>query len=80
MSRASNGRFAPRSETGPNVRSPDGIDLTPGTLFADILGWVDNGTEADRIRPTIVEMFRERARTRPDAVAIVDEHRSQRLL
>ncbi|MGW0474178.1 amino acid adenylation domain-containing protein [Streptomyces coeruleorubidus] len=119
-------------------RSPDGIDLTPGTLFADVLGWVDNGgagpgdwevgaddrsitvpagvapadaqlalddladfpdrplgtigpsgvaerlellarwndTEADRIRPTIVQMFREQARTRPDAVAIVDEHRS----
>ncbi|WP_413105299.1 amino acid adenylation domain-containing protein [Streptomyces sp. Inha503] len=119
-------------------RSPDGIDLTPGTLFADILGWVDNGgtapggweigadersivlpegvgpadaqlalddladfpdrpigtigpadvaarlealarwndTEADRIRPTIVEMFHEQARTRPDAVAIVDERRS----
>lgn len=119
-------------------RSPDGIDLTPGTLFADVLGWVDNGgagsgdwevgadgrsitvpatvapadaqlalddladfpdrplgtigpssaaarlelmarwndTQADRIRPTIVEMFREQARTRPDAVAVVDEHRS----
>ncbi|TPQ16625.1 non-ribosomal peptide synthetase [Streptomyces sporangiiformans] len=125
-------------------RSPDGIDLTPGTLFADVLGWVDNGgdgpggwevgaegadgadgrsisvpegvepadaqlalddladfpdrpigtistagvaarlealaewndTEADRVRPTIVEMFREQARTRPDAVAIVDEQRS----
>ncbi|MFH8897522.1 amino acid adenylation domain-containing protein [Streptomyces coeruleorubidus] len=118
-------------------RSPDGIDLAPGTLFADVLGWVDNGgagpgdwevgadgrsitvpdrvapadaqlalddladfpdrplgtigpssvaarlellahwndTESDRIRPTIVEMFREQARTRPDAVAIVDEHR-----
>ncbi|MFE5118151.1 amino acid adenylation domain-containing protein [Streptomyces sp. NPDC056669] len=118
--------------------SPDGIDLTPGTLFADVLGWVDNGgagpagweigaddlsitvpegvgpgdarlalddltefpdrpigtispsgvaarlealagwndTEADRVRPTIVEMFHERARSRPDAVAIVDEHRS----
>ncbi|MEV0218788.1 amino acid adenylation domain-containing protein [Streptomyces sp. NPDC050704] len=122
-------------------RSPDGIDLTPGTLFADVLGWVDNGgegpggwaareagadgwgiavpdgvmrvdaqlalddladfpdrpiatiapssvaarlaalaewndTDADRVRPTIVEMFREQARTRPDAVAIVDKHRS----
>ncbi|MYS93150.1 MULTISPECIES: non-ribosomal peptide synthetase [Streptomyces] len=119
-------------------RSPDGIDLTPGTLFADVLGWVDNGgaglggwevgadgrsvtvpdavepadaqlalddladfpdrplgtvgpssvaarlellarwndTDADRVRPTIVEMFREQARTRPDAVAIVDERRS----
>ncbi|CDR01846.1 non-ribosomal peptide synthetase [Streptomyces iranensis] len=119
-------------------RSPHDIDLTPGTLFADILGWVDNGgtapdgwevgadersivlpggvgpadaqlalddlaefpdrpigtigpagvaarlealagwndTETDRVRPTIVEMFREQARTRPDAVAIVDERRS----
>ncbi|MFF5584930.1 non-ribosomal peptide synthetase [Streptomyces hygroscopicus] len=119
-------------------RSPDGIDLTSGTLFADVLGWADNGgtaldgweigadgrsivlpggvgpadaqlalddladfpdrplgtigpdgaaarlealagwndTQADRVRPTIVEMFHEQARTRPDAVAIVDEHRS----
>ncbi|WP_063731814.1 non-ribosomal peptide synthetase [Streptomyces sp. RTd22] len=119
-------------------RSPDGIDLTPATLFADVLGWVDNGgatpgewevgadgrsitvpegvvpddaqlalddladfpdrplgtigpssvaarlgtlaewndTHADRVRPTIVEMFHEQARTRPDAIAIVDEHRS----
>ncbi|MGW1957800.1 amino acid adenylation domain-containing protein [Streptomyces sp. NPDC001920] len=116
----------------------DGIDLTPGTLFADVLGWVDNGgaapagwavgadgrsisvpdgvepadaqlalddladfpdrplgtigpsdmttrlrelaewndTHAERARPTIVEMFREQARTRPDAVAVVDERRS----
>ena len=112
-------------------RSPDGIDLTPGTLFADVLRWVDDGgsapagwevgadgrsiavpagvapadaqlalddladfpdrpvgtigpvgpearikaltewndTAADRDRPTVVEMFREQARTRPDAVA-----------
>ncbi|MEC4570448.1 non-ribosomal peptide synthetase [Streptomyces virginiae] len=119
-------------------RSPDGMDLTPATLFADVLGRVDNGgggaagweigadarsitlpegvppaeaqlalddladfpdrplgtiapssvaarieslarwndTGADRLRPTIVEMFREQARTRPDAVAVVDEHRS----
>ncbi|MER6446528.1 amino acid adenylation domain-containing protein [Streptomyces venezuelae] len=125
-------------------RSPDGLDLTPGTLFADVLGWADNGgagtagwevgtdgpdgaagrsitlpegvvpadaqlalddladfpdrplstigpsgieqrlatlarwndTGADRIRPTVVEMFREQARLRPDAVAVVDEHRS----
>ncbi|MCW8376726.1 non-ribosomal peptide synthetase [Streptomyces justiciae] len=117
-------------------QSPDGIDLTPGTLFADVLGWVDNGgtsagsrqddgvavpvpdgvdladaqlalddladfpdrplgtvgpssvaarlealavwnaTDADRVRPTLVEMFLEQARTRPDAVAIVDEHRT----
>ncbi|MFD9502564.1 amino acid adenylation domain-containing protein [Streptomyces sp. NPDC060035] len=117
---------------------PDGLDLAPGTLFADVLGWVDNGgsapggwevgpdgrsiavpedvlpsdaqfalddlaefpdrpigsigpsgvaariealaewndTEADRVRPTIVEMFREQARARPDAVAVIDEHRS----
>ncbi|MFI9544742.1 amino acid adenylation domain-containing protein [Streptomyces sp. NPDC052016] len=118
--------------------SPDGIDLTPATLFADVLAWVDNGgtapggwevgadgrsitvpegvvpadaqlalddladfpdrplgtiapadtaarlealaewndNQADRIRPTLVEMFREQARTRPDAVAVVDERRS----
>ncbi|WP_369275542.1 amino acid adenylation domain-containing protein [Streptomyces sp. R11] len=117
---------------------PDGIDLTAGTLFTEVLGWVDNGgdgpggwevgadgrsiavpdgvalaeaqlalddladfpdrplgtigpssvaarlaalaewndTQAERVRPTIVEMFREQARTRPDAVALVDEHRS----
>ncbi|MGW0790524.1 amino acid adenylation domain-containing protein [Streptomyces sp. NPDC002911] len=119
-------------------RSPDGVDLTSGTLFADVLRWVDNGgsapadwevgadgrsirtpegvvradaqlalddladfpdrslgtigpvgaaariealagwndTDAGRVRPTVVEMFREQARIRPDAVAIVDEHRS----
>ncbi|MFI6284180.1 amino acid adenylation domain-containing protein [Streptomyces sp. NPDC051018] len=119
-------------------RGPDGIDLTPGTLFADVLGWVDNGgdgpagwevgadgrsialpdgvapadaqlalddladfpdrpigtigpsgaaerteeltrwndTGADRVRPSLVELFREQARTRPDAVAVVDGHRS----
>ncbi|MFD7501290.1 amino acid adenylation domain-containing protein [Streptomyces sp. NPDC059850] len=118
--------------------SPDGIDLTPATLFADVLAWVDNGgagpeswavgadgrsiavpegvvradaqlalddladfpdrplgtigpssvaarldalaewndNTAERVRPTIVEMFHEQARTRPDAIAIVDEHRS----
>ncbi|MEU0157386.1 amino acid adenylation domain-containing protein [Streptomyces sp. NPDC006261] len=117
---------------------PDGIDLTPGTAFADVLGWVDNGgggspgwevgadglsitvpdevrpaeaqlalddlagfpdrpvgtigpssivarmetlarwndNRADRVRPTVMEMFREQARTRPDAAAIVDEHRT----
>lgn len=122
-------------------RSPEGIDLAPGTLFADVLGWVDNGgagpggwevdagdpdgwrvavpedvtpadaqlalndladfpdrpigtigpssaaarletlarwndTTADRVRPTIVEMFREQARNRPDAIAVVDERHS----
>ncbi|OAR26968.1 non-ribosomal peptide synthetase [Streptomyces sp. ERV7] len=121
-------------------RSPEGLDLTPGTLFADVLGWVGNGggapggwevddaapdgvrisvpegvllsdaqlalddltdfpdrplgtigpsgaaerlktlaewndTRADRVRPTIVEMFLEQARSRPDAVAVVDERR-----
>ncbi|MFJ4535202.1 amino acid adenylation domain-containing protein [Streptomyces tibetensis] len=118
--------------------SPEGIDLTPGTLFADVLGWVDNGgstpggwdvapdgrgitvpegvtpedaqlalddladfpdrplgtvgpssvaarlrmlaewndNRADRDRPTIVEMFHRQASARPDAVAVVDEHRS----
>ncbi|MEV5159590.1 amino acid adenylation domain-containing protein [Streptomyces sp. NPDC053728] len=119
-------------------RSPDGIDLAPATLFADVLRWVAKGgaapagweagadgrsiavpegvlpaeaqlavddladfpdrplgtigpvgaearnrtlaawndTGADRIRPTIVEMFREQARIRPDAVAIVDGRRT----
>ncbi|GAA2761763.1 non-ribosomal peptide synthetase [Streptomyces paradoxus] len=119
-------------------RSPEGIDLTPGTLFADVLGWVDNGgrapegwevapdgrgitvpdgvtpedaqlalddladfpdrplgtigpssvaarlrtlaewndNRADRVRPTIVEMFHEQTLARPDAVAVVDEHRT----
>ncbi|QDQ16787.1 amino acid adenylation domain-containing protein [Streptomyces spectabilis] len=119
-------------------QGPDGLDLTAGTLFADVLAWVGNGgraptgweadadgrsiavpegvaladaqlalddladfpdrplgsigpssvparlealaewndTRADRVRPTIVEMFLEQARTRPDAVALVDEHRS----
>ncbi|XUM02606.1 amino acid adenylation domain-containing protein [Streptomyces venezuelae ATCC 10712] len=121
--------------------SPEGISLSPGVMFADVLGWVDNGggapggwtvgeaapdgmaitvpegvsvsdaqlalddladfpdrplgtispsdaterlktlaawndTDADRVRPTLVEMFREQARLRPDAVAVVDEHRT----
>ncbi|WP_405510244.1 amino acid adenylation domain-containing protein [Streptomyces cyaneofuscatus] len=117
---------------------PDGIHLTPGTSFADVLGWADNGgggspgwevgadglsitlpdgvrpdeaqlalddlagfpdrpvgtigpssvaarietlarwndNRADRVRPTLMELFREQARARPDAVAIVDEHRT----
>ncbi len=117
---------------------PDGIDLTPGTSFADVLGWVDNGgggspgwevaadglsitvpdgveqaeaqlalddladfpdrpvatiapssiaarietlarwndNRTDRTRPTVVELFQEQARARPDAVAITDEHRT----
>ncbi|MEV7414032.1 amino acid adenylation domain-containing protein [Streptomyces sp. NPDC089919] len=119
---------------------PDGLDLTPGALFADVIAWADNGggapagwqvdttpdgaritapegvlpagaqlalddladfpdrpigtiapsgaaerlatlaewndTAADRIRPTIVEMFLEQVRVRPDAIAVVDERRS----
>ncbi|MFJ4918709.1 amino acid adenylation domain-containing protein [Streptomyces sp. NPDC088725] len=117
---------------------PESLDLTPATLFTDVLGWVDsagpgsggwevgedgrsitvpdgvvpaeaqlalddladfpdrplgtigpfdaaarmealagwNDTRADRDRPTLMEMFREQARARPDAVAVVDEHRS----
>ncbi|MEU8778365.1 amino acid adenylation domain-containing protein [Streptomyces sp. NPDC048606] len=42
--------------------------------IATLAEW--NATGADRSRPTLVEMFREQARSRPDAVAIVDEHRS----
>ncbi|MEU6717085.1 amino acid adenylation domain-containing protein, partial [Nonomuraea sp. NPDC046802] len=117
-------------------QSPGSLDLTPATLFADVLGWADNGGDGvggweagadgitvpegvaladaqlalddladfpdrpigtigpssvaarldalaewngnrvDRDRPTLVEMFREQARTRPDAVAIVDGRRS----
>ncbi|MFE9703053.1 amino acid adenylation domain-containing protein [Streptomyces sp. NPDC005930] len=119
-------------------RSPAGLDLTPGTLFTDVLAWADNGgrapsgwhvaddgrsitlpdgvapdeaqlalddlagfphrplgtigpsgpaarladlarwndTGADRVRPTLVEMFREQVRARPDAVAVIDEHRT----
>ncbi|TDT42248.1 non-ribosomal peptide synthase protein (TIGR01720 family)/amino acid adenylation domain-containing protein [Streptomyces sp. BK208] len=115
--------------------SPAGLDLTPGTLFTDVLAWADNGgsapsgwrvaddglsialpdgvapdeaqlalddlagfphrplgtigpsgpaerladlarwndTGADRVRPTLVEMFREQVRARPDAVAVIDE-------
>ncbi|MFD0110200.1 hypothetical protein, partial [Streptomyces sp. NPDC127164] len=33
-------------------RSPDGIDLAPGTLFPDVLGWVDNGGSASGGGPT----------------------------
>ncbi|MDX5573933.1 non-ribosomal peptide synthetase [Streptomyces sp. ID01-9D] len=35
-----------------------------------------NDTRADRDRPTIMELFQQQARLRPDAVAIVDPHRS----
>ncbi|MGW1391285.1 amino acid adenylation domain-containing protein [Streptomyces nigra] len=116
----------------------DGLDLTPGTLFADVLGWAEHGghgpadwpidadgrgihvpegvdpaeaqralddladfpdrplgtigpstaadrlaalarwndTHADRTRPTLMELFLEQARRRPDAIAVVDERRA----
>ncbi|WP_432065179.1 amino acid adenylation domain-containing protein [Streptomyces sp. C10-9-1] len=118
--------------------APRGLDLGPGTHFADLLGWIDNGgpvtagwevapgagsialppgvdpveaqralddladfpdrpvgtigpadaasrlaqlarwndTAAHRERPTLMELFREQARTRPDAVAVVDDTRT----
>ncbi|GAA3157140.1 amino acid adenylation domain-containing protein [Nonomuraea salmonea] len=116
--------------------SPDGLDLSPATLFADVVAWAAGGgrapggwrvdgsglsvpghvdladaqlalddladfpdrpigtiapssvearlaqlarwndTHADRDRPTLVELFHEQVRTRPDAVAIVDERRT----
>ncbi|WP_069173947.1 non-ribosomal peptide synthetase [Streptomyces griseus] len=34
-----------------------------------------NDTYAERVRPTLMEMFRAQARARPDAVAVVDERR-----
>ncbi|PPS91198.1 non-ribosomal peptide synthetase [Streptomyces sp. MH60] len=46
----------------------------PAERLADLARW--NDTDADRARPTLVEMFREQARARPDAVAVVDEHRT----
>ncbi|MET7323117.1 amino acid adenylation domain-containing protein [Streptomyces sp. NPDC005549] len=46
----------------------------PAERLADLARW--NDTDADRVRPTLVEMFREQARARPDAVAVVDEHRT----
>ncbi|MEO6087488.1 MAG: amino acid adenylation domain-containing protein, partial [Umezawaea sp.] len=39
-----------------------------------LAGWNDN--DFPRVRPGIVEMFREQARLRPDAVAIVDGERA----
>ncbi|EFL13775.1 non-ribosomal peptide synthetase, partial [Streptomyces sp. C] len=49
---------------------PGGAAERARTLAA----WNDTGV--DRARSTVVEMFREQARTRPDAVAVVDGHRS----
>ncbi|MEU0098529.1 amino acid adenylation domain-containing protein [Streptomyces sp. NPDC006267] len=46
----------------------------PRSRAEDLARW--NDTRADRARPTIMELFREQARLRPDAVAVVDEHRT----
>ncbi|WP_399945739.1 amino acid adenylation domain-containing protein [Streptomyces sp. BBFR25] len=46
----------------------------PAQRLADLARWNDTG--ADRVRPTLVEMFREQADARPDAVAVVDEKRT----
>ncbi|MFH9690294.1 amino acid adenylation domain-containing protein [Streptomyces sp. NPDC017413] len=46
----------------------------PRARAEELARW--NDTRADRDRPTLMELFREQARLRPDAVAIVDEHRS----
>ncbi|MFJ3999618.1 non-ribosomal peptide synthetase [Streptomyces parvus] len=46
----------------------------PRTRAEELARW--NDTRTDRARPTVMELFAEQARLRPDAVAIVDEHRS----
>ncbi|MFC9468402.1 non-ribosomal peptide synthetase [Streptomyces coelicoflavus] len=46
----------------------------PAQRLENLAKW--NDTDADRVRPTLVEMFREQARARPDAVAVVDDHRT----
>ncbi len=46
----------------------------PRERAAELARW--NDTRADRARPTVMELFREQARLRPDAVAVVDERRS----
>ncbi|MFJ1859897.1 amino acid adenylation domain-containing protein [Streptomyces anulatus] len=46
----------------------------PRARAEELARW--NDTRADRVRPTVMELFHEQARLRPDAVAIVDEHRS----
>ncbi|MEU3057428.1 non-ribosomal peptide synthetase [Streptomyces griseus] len=46
----------------------------PRARAEELARW--NDTRADRDRPTIMELFHEQARLRPDAVAIVDPHRS----
>ncbi|MEU5038731.1 amino acid adenylation domain-containing protein [Streptomyces rubiginosohelvolus] len=46
----------------------------PRTRAEELARW--NDTRTDRARPTVMELFAEQARLRPDAVAIVDERRS----
>ncbi|MFD7530673.1 amino acid adenylation domain-containing protein [Streptomyces sp. NPDC059849] len=46
----------------------------PASRTETLAEW--NDTRVDRVRPTVVEMFREQARSRPDEVAIIDERRS----
>ncbi|MFD8408832.1 hypothetical protein ACFV1G_29600, partial [Streptomyces anulatus] len=41
----------------------------PRARAEELARW--NDTRADRVRPTVMELFREQARLRPDAVAIV---------
>ncbi|MFG1694781.1 amino acid adenylation domain-containing protein [Nonomuraea sp. NPDC049309] len=50
--------------------APSSIEIR----LAQLARW--NDTRADRVRPTLVELFHEQVRTRPDAVAIVDERRT----
>ncbi|WP_211335493.1 non-ribosomal peptide synthetase [Lentzea flaviverrucosa] len=47
---------------------------TAGERLADLTRWNDN--EFQRDRPSVVELFREQARQRPDAVAINDGERA----
>ncbi|MFJ8854060.1 amino acid adenylation domain-containing protein [Streptomyces sp. NPDC102437] len=46
----------------------------PAARIEALAEW--NDTRADRVRPTVMEMFQEQARSRPGAVAITDERRS----
>ncbi|MFF8744454.1 amino acid adenylation domain-containing protein [Streptomyces californicus] len=46
----------------------------PRERAAELARW--NDTRADRARPTVMDLFREQARLRPDAVAVVDGRRS----
>ncbi|MGW3238903.1 amino acid adenylation domain-containing protein [Streptomyces olivaceus] len=46
----------------------------PTARLENLARW--NDTDADRERPTLMEMFLEQARARPGAVAVVDERRT----